>query len=133
ATVSGLPTGGMKIYARLNSLINGAWQYIDYTYTGYGAPSPATLLTPAPSPTPPYTQFVGSSQSFTWSAGSGVTAYDLWVGTTGVGSHNLYYPPQTTSLQATVAGLPTNGATIYVRLNSLINGAWQSIDYTYAA
>src|SRR5205085_2733376 len=33
----------------------------------------------------------------------------------------------------TVNGLPINGGTLYVRLWTLINGAWQSNDYTYAA
>jgi len=31
--VSGIPTNGVTLYARLYSKINGAWQYIDYTYT----------------------------------------------------------------------------------------------------
>jgi hypothetical protein len=31
--VTNLPTNGETLYARLYSLINGAWQYHDYTYT----------------------------------------------------------------------------------------------------
>jgi hypothetical protein len=30
-------------------------------------------------------------------------------------------------------GLPINGTTIYARMFSLINGVWQSNDYTYIA
>ena len=30
--VSGLPTNGGAVYVRLWSLINGVWQYNDYTY-----------------------------------------------------------------------------------------------------
>ena len=32
-TVSGLPTNGETIHARLYYMVNGAWQYIDYVYT----------------------------------------------------------------------------------------------------
>jgi hypothetical protein len=31
-TVTGLPSGGGTIYVRLWSLLNGLWQYNDYTY-----------------------------------------------------------------------------------------------------
>ncbi len=34
-TVSNLPSNGERIYTRLYSLINGAWQYTDYSYTAY--------------------------------------------------------------------------------------------------
>jgi hypothetical protein len=33
ATVSGLPTNGVTIYATLFSRINGVWQPVSYTYT----------------------------------------------------------------------------------------------------
>ena len=32
-----------------------------------------------------------------------------------------------------VAGLPTNGSTVYVRLSFLVGGVWQWNDYTYVA
>ncbi len=44
-----------------------------------------------------------------------------------------YLQRGTNRTTVTVAGLPTNGNTVYVRLWSLINGAWQYIDYTYTA
>jgi len=34
-TVSELPSNGETIYARLYSLINGTWQYANYTYTAF--------------------------------------------------------------------------------------------------
>ena len=83
------------------------------------------LTTPTPG-----TQLAGSSVTFDWNAGTGVTAYQLWVGTT-AGANNLYNSHGTTELSATVAGLPTNGATIYVTLYSLIDGAYKSNSYTY--
>jgi len=71
--------------------------------------------------------------TFTWSAGTGISKYSLWLGTTGPGSNNLYLPSETTALSATVSGLPTDGSTIYARMWSLISGAWQWTDYTYSA
>ena len=74
-----------------------------------------------------------NSQTFTWSAGTGATAYSLWVGTTGVGSNNLYVSGSTTSLSETVNNLPTNGGTVYVRLYTIFSGGSAHVDYTYTA
>jgi hypothetical protein len=68
-----------------------------------------------------------------WTAGSGATMYDLYLGTTGVGSNNLYQTGHTTSTSATVTNLPTNGATIYARLLSNVDGTWEYNDYIYTA
>jgi hypothetical protein len=72
-----------------------------------------------------------SNVAFSWTPGAGVTAYDLYLGTTGVGSTNLYNSTAVTTTSVTVPALPTHGATIYVRLSYRINGTWQSTDYTY--
>jgi hypothetical protein len=125
-TVSGLPTNGVTVYARLYSLINGSWQFTDYTYTEAGTPVPAALTSPAPG-----SVLAGSSVTFTWSAGTGVTEYELRLGTTGAGSSNLYNSGITTATTEAVSGLPTTGATVTATLYSLINGTWQSSDYTY--
>ena len=55
------------------------------------------------------------------------------IGTTGVGSTNLYSQSQGLSLSGTVSGLPTDGSTVYVRLWTLLGGqTWQLFnDYTY--
>ncbi|MEX0409849.1 hypothetical protein ABGN05_30030, partial [Aquibium sp. LZ166] len=58
--------------------------------------------------------------------------YWLYVGSTGVGSYNIYQASQGTSTSKTVSGLPSSG-TIYVRLWSYISGSWQWNDYTYKA
>ena len=44
-SVTGLPTNGKKLYARIYSWINGAWQYNDFTYTATGGTSPTSSLT----------------------------------------------------------------------------------------
>jgi hypothetical protein len=129
AIVTGLPTNGSTLYVRLWSLTGGAWQSYDYTYT---ATTPtlarAQMLTPAPGST-----LAASTVLFQWTGGTGVTQYVLWVGTTGVGSSNVAIQDEGTTLSGTVTGLPTNGSTIYVRLWSLVGGAWQCYDYTYMA
>jgi hypothetical protein len=126
ASVTGLPTYGQKVYATLGSLIGGVWQYAYYTYTEAGTPAPASITSPAPGSTLP-----GSSVTFTWTAGGGPTAYQLWLGTTRVGSQNLYNSGATKATTVTVNSLPTDGVTLFARLWSLLNGTWQSIDYTY--
>ena len=97
--------------------------------TSLATPVLAVLTSPTPG-----TQLGGSGVTFTWTAGTAVTRYSLWLGTTGVGSSNLYNStPPLTTLSTTVTGLPITGGTIYARMWSEINGVWQSTDYTYTA
>ena len=122
STTVTLPTNGATIYVRLWSVINGGLQYHDYTYTEF-ASAAATMISPAPGST-----LAESSTTFTWTAGSGVSSYYLWIGTT-AGGNNLYQAG--ISGTSTTVTLPTYGATIYVRLWSVINGGLQYHDYTY--
>ena len=82
------------------------------------------------SPTPGST-LSGTSATFTWSAVTGATDYFVYVGSTGVGSSNIFTntAPITATSQA-VTGLPTTG-TVYVRVYSYVGSFWTSIDYTY--
>ena len=121
-----VPAYGVTVFARLYSKINGTWQSADYTYTEYGTLVAAMLNSPTPGST-----LTGSSATFSWAGGSGPAAYELWLGTTGVGSQNLYNSGSTTATSATVNNLPTNGVTVFARLYQLIDGKWQSSDYTY--
>ena len=123
--VTGLPINGETIYARMYSFIGGAWNALDYTYT---AASQAALTSPAPNST-----LTGSNVTFTWSAGTGVAMYYLFLGSNGVGSNNLYSSGYTTHKSVNVTGLPVNGETVYARLYSYLGGTWHYLDYTYAA
>jgi hypothetical protein len=123
--VTGLPVNGETLYARLYSLIGGAWECLDYTYT---AASQAALTSPAPNST-----LTGSSATFAWSAGTGVTMNYLLLGSNGMGSDNLYNSGYTTHKSVNVTGLPVNGETVYARLYSYVGGAWHYLDYTYTA
>ncbi len=122
-TVSGLPTLGVTVYARLSSEIGGVWYPADYTYTEAGTLVPATL-SPAPG------TVLSASTTFSWSGAAGPSEYDLLLGTAGAGSRNLYGSAVTTATSETVT-LPTNGVMVFARFSQRINGIWQYADYTY--
>jgi hypothetical protein len=99
---------------------------LSWTYYAEGQPTLPALTSPAPGST-----LAGSSQLFQWSLGNqGVTQTSLQVGTAGAGSSDIYNGTATTAASVTVSNIPINGATLYVRLNYLLNSAWNSIDYT---
>jgi hypothetical protein len=129
ATVIGLPIAGRTLYVRLWSLIAGQWQSNDYTYTATSGNPPVTarMTSPAPGST-----LAASNVLFQWVGGTGVNQYVLWVGTS-AGANDLVVQDRGTNLSATVAGLPANGSTLFVRLWSLVGVAWQFADYTYTA
>jgi hypothetical protein len=122
-----IPNYGFTVYARLSSQINKVWQHTDYTFTEPGAPVPSVLNTPSPAPNPT----LGTSETFTWTAGGGVTEYELELGTGGPGSSNLYDSGHTTALTSPVVAIPSNGSVVYARLWSYINKVWQHTDYTF--
>ncbi len=127
ATANGLPTNGETMYARMNTIFNGSSVSSASTYKA------ATLAQSAlTSPTPGST-LAGSTVTFSWTTTSGASGYSLWLGSTGVGSVNLYDSGETTGTSATAKGLPTNGETIYARLNINFNGVAQHVDSTYTA
>ncbi|WP_321477397.1 GerMN domain-containing protein [uncultured Paludibaculum sp.] len=129
ATASNLPTDGSTIYVRLWSYIDGVWQSNDYTLTASGTFSPvkAQITSPAQGAT-----LAGSTVTFQWNAGTGVTHYYLHVGQW-QGGNTLFSQDMNTSQSAQVSGLPTDGSTVYVRLWSYAGGSWQYNDYTYKA
>lgn len=83
-----------------------------------------SIISPASGSTLP-----GSSATFTVSANSSVSQYQLWLGTTS-GSDNLgVYSSGSTSASSisfTATGLPTGSATVYATLYWDENGSWES-------
>jgi hypothetical protein len=126
--VSGLPTNGSTVYVRLWTLLSGVWQYYDYAYTAAGASSGKAQIT---SPTPGST-LNGAAETFTWSAGTGATAYWLDVGPT-CGNGAYFGQNVGTATSKAVSGLPTNGSAVCVRLWTQLGGSWQYNDYSYTA
>ena len=84
----------------------GSW----IVQAGAAPPTQAAAMT---SPTPG-TVVSGGSATFTWSAGSGISSYNLMVGTN-PGAADLANVT-TTALSATVGNLPTTGVPLFVRL-----------------
>ena len=91
--------------------------------------APAALTSPTPGST-----LAGSSVSFGWTSGTGVTKYQFRLGTTGSGSSDVYNAAgaTTTALSTGAVTVPTSG-TLFARLYSLIDGSWQHSDYTFTA
>ncbi|MCP4249163.1 MAG: hypothetical protein GY778_19130, partial [bacterium] len=91
--------------------------------TGIGIP--AEITSPQPGST-----LSGSTVTFQWNSGSGVTEYYLRVGSA-AGSGDYFAASTGTSQSRQVSGLPTDGSTVHVRLSSRIDGSYQPRDYTY--
>ncbi len=128
-TVNGLPSDGSPVYATWWYYVGGQWQYIEYSYTAFNSGSSIGVIT---SPTPGST-LSGSSQLFSWTPGSGATAY--WIDAGSAPGGNQYFQSGNIGnvTSYTVSGLPTNGSTVYVTLYSLVDGQWLNNQYTYTA
>jgi 6-phosphogluconolactonase (cycloisomerase 2 family) len=130
ATVSGIPANSQPIYVRLWTFVPApvGWVYFDYTYTAV-TPVLAQMITPVPG-----TTLAGSSATFTWTPGAGITRYFLDIGSK-LGSKDVYSQDRGTNLSASVTTLPVDGRVLYVRLWSFISGkaGWAYVDYQYTA
>ena len=106
-----LPTTGATIYVQLETHFGSTVVENNNTYTE-ASQSGGVITSPTPGST-----LTGASTTFTWTAGTGgVTGYYLHVGTS-LGTGNLVNMMCGTNTSATVT-LPTNGATIYVQLET---------------
>jgi hypothetical protein len=111
--------------AGLTILNDGESEITILNTDGFDIPE-AAISSPAPGSTLP-----GSSATFTWSAVPGATEYWVYVGTTGLGSSNIFINSSAiTATSQAVTGLPTSGK-IYVRVYSFVGGFWTSTDFTY--
>jgi hypothetical protein len=131
--VSGIPADGRNIYATLSSWIGSGWFTSSVTFSSSGG-SPGPTAEPASvmtSPTPGTTTGY-PAQTFTWTAGAGVTERYFMVGTTSGGSE-IYAGYEGTALSRRIFNMPTGGITIYVRLMSYVGGSWVVKNYTYLA
>jgi hypothetical protein len=128
AAVSGLPTSGITLYVTLSSEIGGVWQSQYYTYSTAQPPTAPVLTSPALG-----SQLSGSTTTFTWTPGTGVTDYQLCVGIDWPGGCNIYASPISTVTTTTATGLPTDGVALYVSIHYRVNGVWSIVEYTYTA
>lgn len=126
-TLTNLPVNGGAIYVRLSSLLNGSWQHADYIYAAAGF-STAVMISP-----PNGATLGGSTVTFQWSAGVGVSQYWLYASSLAPGGQELYGGSQGSNTSKTLTGLPTGGGVIYIRLWSEIGSVWSFFDYSYTA
>jgi len=81
----------------------------------------------------------GTSVTFAWDSSTqgpaaGATAYTLAVGKERGGSEYFQSGSlSNTTFSQSVATLPSNGSTVWVRWSYLVNGAWQYADYSFTA
>jgi hypothetical protein len=129
-TASGLPSNGSTVYATLYSYVSGSWINNQYSYTAYSAGAAAAVLT---SPTSPST-LTGTNVTFTWTSAPAAANYWLDIGST-AGGNSIYQSGSLPSTQTSVAvaGLPSDGSTVYATLYSYISGSWISNSYTFTA
>jgi hypothetical protein len=128
-TVTTLPTDGSQVFATLNGYAGGKWTVQDTaSYTALNLIK-AAIQSPAEGAT-----LVGSTVTFIWTAETGATSYQLWLGRT-AGAHDLAVVG-TAQLSATATGLPIDGSPVYATLNGYAGGKWtvqDSKSYTAAS
>ena len=90
-------------------------------------PTAATMISPAQG-----SQLAGPTVTFNWTTGGGKGPYVIWV-SQNFGQGELLTSGHLTTTSITVTSIPTSGKTIYVRLFTLLNNVWQSVDYTFLA
>jgi hypothetical protein len=122
--LTGLTAATMYHY-KITSRASTAVSTGDLTFTTPPITVPAQLTSPVPG-----SSFAGSSQIFTWNTGIAVSSYKLTISRT-LGGDEIYSGPAGRALSAVAVGLPTNGVWVWVRLQSMIAGAWQSVDYNF--
>jgi N-acetylneuraminic acid mutarotase len=121
------PSGNLWLFGGLDVDANGFHGYNDlWKYTPAPASVPS-LTTPAPGST-----LSGSTATFAWSnPGNIATRFVLRLGTTGLGSADVFSGAATTATSEQVSGIPTNGAYLYATLWYYLNGEWQQADARY--
>ncbi len=123
-----LPDSGETVYVRLFSMIDGGWAWNDYTYTACDCASQTSAMQ---SPVPG-SALGSTTETFVWND-AGAEQYWLRIGTTEIGSFDVYSNDQGINTSKTVSDLPAAGETLYVRLFSMIGGDWFFNDYTSTA
>lgn len=123
--VTGLPTDGRTIFARLWYRRTDGWKFVDATYTARPRPDPV-MTSP-----PPGSTLTGFSTTFQWTAGEQVGLYWLYVGNSPL-TRDIFDSGPLTGTSVTATNLPADGRTLFVTLWFLRDG-WLHREYTYKA
>ncbi|MFN4272245.1 MAG: S8 family serine peptidase [Aliihoeflea sp.] len=121
--VTGLPTNGSTVHARLWTRLGGVWQFNDYSYTA-GSGLIATLTSPANGST------IAFRQVFTWTPVTGATQYWVEFGST-QGGRNYYDASQGTATSLTINWTGAAGLPLHMRLWTRHGGTWRFVDYQF--
>lgn len=129
-SVGGIPMDGGTVRVWLYTQFGGSWygNMYDLTASGAGTPTAKAVVT-SPSPG---SRLSGTSVTFQWSAGSGVSAYWIYVGIPG-NSSKFLSSNVGQNRSVTVNGLPSDGSAVRVWLYSQINGSWLENVYDFSA
>ncbi len=122
--VDGSQCGSLSGYGRLGSGYSALQPWFE---TAAGGEVISKISAPTPSGT-----LTSAAATFTWNASPDATEYVIYVGSS-AGSYNLGYKNNGLSTSVTLAGMPTNGSTVYVRLYTHLSIGWYNFDYTYKA
>jgi len=125
---TGLPTGGEAVFARLWTLKDGAWRFSDHGFVAHrGAFTGARLGLPAAGST------LGTTWTwFGWREVAGARGYRLEVGT--ASEPGRYFDAHVgVETFALVAGLPSDGSPIAVRLSTEGPSGWVTTASTLTA
>ena len=122
STTVSLPVLGNTVYVTLESQVNGVTVDIPYTYTETSQVA-ASITSPANG------SQLGSTQTFTWVYNGSTDPVYLHIGSTPGGIDIVNLGPITGG--STTVNLPTDGATVYVTLESQVNGQSVDVPYTY--
>ena len=124
STTASTPPGA---YAVTITGLSGPIIHTTKVFMTVSAPAPASMIAPAPGAI-----LTSNTAIFAWDSGSGVSQYQLSLGSAPGGS-DRYFASTGTNQQATVS-LPSASQlqTVYATLGSLIAGNWQYRSYIYS-
>ncbi|MCH9698447.1 MAG: hypothetical protein K0U68_10115 [Gammaproteobacteria bacterium] len=130
-TVTSLPANDSILFVRLWYRTGSGWQSTDVQYTAADPSSVPAIINPVAN-----SILADGTQTFEWTAnGVNVLKWQLYIGHS-IGSSNFYRSEElsSSSLSTTVAELPRDSRTLYVRLWYLNSDyQWLSKDYEYTA
>jgi uncharacterized protein YkwD len=112
-------------------------------HNGYSFARVASVVTePSPQPVTPDkasitspvqgSRFTAATMSFSWTSVPGASEYFIHVGTRR-GANDIFGRSQALVTSTTIAGLPDDGSTVYIRLFTRIGNTWTFSDYSYRA
>jgi hypothetical protein len=127
--VSGLPTDGSAVFARLWYLTSNKWTYRDFQFVSDASGGTPELVSPKSGDVLP-----GSDVQLDWTPnGSVVSQWQVFVGST-KGNWDIYKSASLAGSTRSFAltGLPTDGSAVHVRL-WYVTGSWYYKDYDFKA